>query len=122
MKGEKFREVIEVPAKPREWPTHYVITDGGVYEYTGQLFAKVKTAPKGVPVKGLADGVNKVIREVRGDGETAVILLESMDIIVFELIQDPFGPEIESWPGVRFSRAAEAASWKDEYEEMDLLE
>lgn len=122
MKGEIFREVIEVSAKPPEWPAYFVITDGGVYEYTGQLFAKRMTVPKGRSVKGFSEGVNKVIREVRGDGESAVILLDSMDMIVFDLIHDPFGPKAESWPVVRFSHAAESASWKEEYEQMNLMD
>jgi len=122
MKGEIFREVIEVPAKPPEWPAHYVITDEGVYEYTGQYFDKLMTVPDGHPVKGLVKGVNKVIREVRGNGETAAILLDSMDMIVFELSHDIFGTDIESWPVVRFSHVAESASWKEEYNQMDLLE
>ena len=122
MKGEKLRDVIEVEAEPPEWPSYYVLTDAGVYQYTGQFFVKQATAPKGRPVQGLNEGLQKVIREVRGDGESAAILLDSMDVIVFDLEQDPFGSELRSWPVVKFCPAAKAISWKEEYEQMDLLE
>ncbi len=122
MKGERFRGVIEVADEPPKWPSHYVVTDRGVYEYTGQKFAKRAAAPEGCAVQGLSEAVNVPIREVRGDGELAVILLESGDIIVFSLELDPFGTEIQSWPAVSFSHEAEAATWKDEYDQMNLLE
>lgn len=121
MKGERVRDVIEVPAEPPEWPSYFVVTDAGVYRYTGQTFAKQTTAPGGHSVQGLSEGINKVIHEVRGDGESAVILLDSEDIIFFGLKHDPFGPELQSWPTVRFCSAAAARSWKSEYEEMAVL-
>ena len=122
MKGERFRGVIEVASVPPKWPSHYVVTDGGVYEYTWQQFGKRAVAPEGRPVQGLDEAVNMTIREVRGDGESAAILLDDGDMIVFDLVLDPFGHEINSWPTVSFSRGAECATWKDEYDQMDLLE
>ncbi len=122
MKGERFRGVIEEAVEPPRWPSHFVVTDGGVYEYTGQQFAKRVAAPEGRLVQGLDEAVNIAIREIRGDGESAAILLESGDIIVIGLVLDPFGSEIQSWPTVSFSHGAEAASWKEERDRMDLLE
>jgi hypothetical protein len=121
MKGEKLRDVIEVTAEPPGWPTYYVVTDSGLYEYTGQTFEKRNTSPEGHSVEAISECFNRVILEVRGDGESAVILLDSLDMIVFDLAPDPFGPEPQSWPTVRFCSAAAGRSWKDEYDEMNLL-
>jgi hypothetical protein len=112
MRGERFREVIEVPAEPHDWPSYYVITDQGIYEYTGQVFTARTKAPEGLSVPGLTEGFDKVINEVRGDGETAVLLLDSMDMIVFGLKHDPFGSEFRSWPTVTFSPAASSNAWE----------
>lgn len=121
MKGEKLRDVIEVRFEPPSWPSYYVVTDSGLYEYMGQTFEKRNTILEGHSVQALSECFNRVIQEVRGDGESAVILLDSMDMIVFDLEHDLFGTEPQSWPTVRFCSAAAGRSWKDEYEEMDLL-
>ena len=121
MKAERLLDVIEVAAQPPDWPSHYVLTEAGVYEYTGEAFARRDTIPKGRSVQTLAEGFKRVVQEARGDGESAVILLDSGDAIVFDLQHDPFGPEVQTWPCVRLCPAAEFRSWKDEYEEMDLL-
>ncbi len=122
MKGEKITDVIEVKGKSDEWPTYYVRTSVGVYEYTGQSFVARSGAPEGRSVEGLGEALNKSIREVRGDGESAVILLDSMDLVVFGIRHDPFGSEFQSWPTVRFCSAADSLSWKDEYDQMEMLE
>ena len=122
MKGEKLKDVIEVEAKPPGWPSYYIVTDSDVYEYTGRAFVKRNSIPpQGHSVQALSACLNHAIKEVRGDGESAVILLDSMDLIVFDLMHDLSGPEPQSWPRVRCCSAATGLSWKDEYEEMDLL-
>lgn len=121
MKGEKLRDLIEVITEPSGWPTYYVVTDSGLYEYTGQTFEKRNTFPEGRSVETMHDSFNKVILEVRGDGESAVILLDSMDMIVFDLAHKLLGNDVQTWPTVRLCSAAEGRSWKDEYEEMDIL-
>jgi hypothetical protein len=121
MKSETLRDVIKVEAGLPVWPSYYVVTNAGLYEYTGQTFQRRNEIPEGQSVPGLSECFNKVIQEVRGDGESAVILLDSRDVVVFDLQPNPFGSEHESWPTVRCFSAASASSWAHEYEEMDLL-
>jgi hypothetical protein len=122
VKGEKLTDVIEVKGNSDEWPTYYVRTSVGVYEYTGQSFVARASAPEGRSVDGLSEALNKSICEVRGDGESAVILLDSMDLVVFSIRHDPFGSEVRSWPNVSFCSAADSLPWRDEYNQMGLLE
>lgn len=122
MKGDTLVGVVEVLGQQEEWPSYYVVTSAGVYVYSGQSFVRQAITPAGRSIQGLKEAFGQVIREVRGDGEAAVILLENMDMIVFSIMHDPFGAEFRSWPTVAFCPAAKSASWKDEYEQMDLLE
>ena len=85
MKGEKLRDVIEVRVEPPGWPTYYVVTDSSIHEYTGQTFERRSIRPEGHSVHGISKCLNREIVEVRGDGESAVILMDTMDMIVFDL-------------------------------------
>jgi hypothetical protein len=120
VRGETLRDVAEAPRGAGEWPVHYVVTDAGAYEYTGQEFVAAVPGEDAtaVPLGGCGGGV---IRDVRGDGESAVIVLESGDVVVFELQHDMSGPEPQAWPVVRCSPAAEAATWRRELDDMDRL-
>gem|GEM_PF-3815768 len=61
------------------------------------------------------------IVEVLGDGESAVIVLENGNKVIFDLVHDPFGEEIVSSRVVRFLSEEESLSWADELSQMEPL-
>src|SRR5258705_12398651 len=122
MRGERLKDVRELASPTAgDWPSYFVVTESGTYEYTGQSFIKRTHAIGGKPVQGLSPCRDARIRDVRGDGESAVILLDGMGVIVFDLQHDPFGSEPKSWPQVRCLSAGDANTWKDESERMEPL-
>ena len=103
------------------WPTYYVVTDGGCYEYKGQSFVKTALPASSIAVAIPPEHAGAIIRDIRGDGESAVIRLDSEDMIVLDLRHDPFGSTIESHPEVRFVAKDKAQEWRDEYDAMDPM-
>lgn len=120
MKNERLIELRELQ-RPDAWPTHYVVTDKGPYEYTGQAFVKSPLPTTSLAVGAPEAYLGRIITDIRGDGESAVVQLEGGDLIVFELLHAPFGTTVESHPTLRFVSADEAAEWRDDYDSMDPL-
>ncbi len=119
MKGDKFKAVVTVKTRQKGWPDFYVKTDRAIYEYTGQAFLERRSHPKSRDVSAPTSYRDKTIQDVRSDGESAVILLEGGDKVIFDLVHDPFGPTIQTSSAVRFQSYRESRSWQEEFDEMD---
>jgi hypothetical protein len=120
VRNESLIEVKRCERKG-DWPSYYVITNDAAYEYAGASFVRtsVPTAAGAVQLPSGYSGTQ--IKDVRGDGESAIIQLLSGAMIAFELVHDITGPSIQSYPSIRFVEARDAQTWLDEYEAMDPL-
>lgn len=120
MLNEQLIEVRRLQHKT-DWPIYYIVTDAGYYEFTWQSFTGTLPHKQSTPIQAPLGFQGHRISEVRGDGESAVIRLDNENLIVFDLIHDPYGRQIESHPEIRFMHAREAQEWRNEYDEMEIL-
>lgn len=120
MRNERLIEIRKLN-RPGAWPTYYVVTDAGSYVYTGQSFERSDVPEASTVVTCPPEYSGATITDVRGDGESAVIRVASGDVVVFDLLHNPFGSAIESHPGIRFVPKDDLRKWQDDYEAMDPL-
>jgi hypothetical protein len=118
---QRLQSIVKVGAKTETWPTFFVNTDGGCYEYNWEAFVERAAIPKGRVCPLPPSFLNQQITEVRGDGETAVILLESRDAVVIEIGHRLFQNQILSALVVRPQFAADFQKWEQEFLTMTPL-
>lgn len=121
MLGEKLHSLIEVSHGERNWPQQFVVTEKCLYEYLDGRFIVVPSVPPGNEVVLSDEYLGQQIRAVKGDGESAVIILKNGTGVIFDFVHDPFGKEVESWPVIQLMAALELNDWREELEEMDRL-
>jgi len=121
VKGERLAAVVESPTNEEGWPDYWVVTNRGFYEYVGQGFLKRDGSPAGCSIAVPPEFQGMEIVEVLGDGESAVIVQENGNKVIFDLVHDPFGEEIVSSRVVRFLSEEESLSWADELSQMEPL-
>jgi hypothetical protein len=121
MKGERLERVVLVVQKGEVWPAYFVLTDAGVYQYAESCFVKHRECPKGNQLDMPLECEGQIIVDARGDGESAVLLLENRCLVVFEYLLDPFGKEVQSWPGVIFETPDRWPSWRQDFDEMEPI-
>ena len=114
--------VGEVPgASPKEWPSQFFRTSTGFYEYYEDAF---RATPPPRNFKDLTPPSFKprLIKEVRGDGEDAVVILEDGSMFRFflqHLLHVTPTPDPISWPMIEYMPHEEAASF--DISDMDPL-
>jgi hypothetical protein len=111
--------VREVKPAGAEWPSFFLLTDGGSYEVSS-FGVQAKEPPAGPASERLPQSLaGQRITQVRHRAPSVVVELENGTKLVFDVTYSPFTDT--SWPTFDIQSKEQAHEWADEYQDMDVV-